>query len=138
MMLNSIKSPELFILCKRYKLTSKICFPDASGGNESANADLTSLALIKQAGHRINAPAANPGVRTSINAVNNLLSKDRLFVNTNTCPMLTEALEALGYDDKNKPEKSHKHPAPDDFGDLTRYIVNRLYPIRVPTTTIRR
>jgi len=121
-----------------YPTAKKVCFPDASGGNESANADLSSLGLIKQAGHRINAPKANPNVRESINAVNNLLSKDRLFVNTTECPLLTEALESLGYDDKNKPEKSNEHPAPDDFGDTTRYIVHRLYPIRKPTTSIRR
>ena len=112
----------------------KVSFPDASGGNESANADVTSLGLIALAGHRINAPKANPSVKASINAVNNLLSKDRLLVNTLQCPMLTEALESLGYDDKNKPEKSNDHPSGDDFGDLTRYICNRLYPVRRPTT----
>lgn len=121
-----------------YPNAKKIAFPDASGGNESANADLTSLGLMSQAGHRINAPKANPSVRASINAVNNLLAKDRLLVNTDKCPMLTEALEALGYDDKNKPEKSNAHPSNDDFGDLTRYICNRLYPVQRPTTSIRR
>ena len=112
----------------------KTAFPDASGGNESANADLSSIGLMLQAGHRINAPKANPSVKASINAVNNLLSKNRLLINTLQCPMLTEALESLGYDDKNKPEKYDTHPAPDDFGDLTRYICNRLYPVRRPTT----
>jgi len=112
----------------------KVAFPDASGGNDSANADMTSLGLIREKQHRINAPKANPSVKASINAVNNLLSKDRLLVNTLACPMLTEALEVLGYDDKGKPEKSNNHPSNDDFGDLTRYIVNRLYPVRRPTT----
>ena len=116
----------------------KVCFPDASGGNESANADLTSLGLISQANHRINAPKANPSVKSSINAVNNLLSKDRLLVNTLQCPLLTEALESLGYDAKNKPEKFDTHPSTDDFGDLTRYICNRLYPVRRPTQTFNR
>ena len=117
----------------------KIAFPDATGGNESANADITSLGLIKNARHRVNAPAANPSVRASINSVNNLLSKDRLLVNTKECPLLTEALESLGYDDKNKPEKFNTHPSTDDFGDLTRYIVHRLYPVRRPTiNSIRR
>jgi len=114
----------------------KVCFPDASGGNESANADLSSLGLIRQARHTINAPQGNPSVRASINAVNNLASKSRLLVNTDRCPMLTEALESLGYDDKNKPEKSNQHPAPDDFGDLTRYICNRLYPVINPITRV--
>jgi len=122
-----------------YPNAKKICFPDASGGNESANADLSSLGLITQANHRINAPKANPGVRTSINAVNNLLSKGRLLVNTTNCPLLTEALESLGYDEKTgKPDKSNAHPAPDDFGDLTRYICHRLYPIQRPTHTFNR
>ena len=111
----------------------KIAFPDATGGNESANADVTSLALIQEKGHRINAPKANPSVKASINSVNNLLSKDRFLVNTKECPLLTEALEALGYDDKGKPEKFDSHPSWDDFGDLTRYIVHRLYPVRRPT-----
>jgi PBSX family phage terminase large subunit len=116
----------------------KICFPDASGGNESANADYTSLQLISRAGHRINAPRKNPSVKSSINAVNNLLSKERLFVNSKRCPSVVEALESLGYDDSGKPEKSNKHPAPDDWGDNVRYIVDRLYPVRVPTQSIRR
>lgn len=125
---------DALIKIDRMSKAKKVAFPDASGGNESANADLSSLGLISQAGHRINAPKANPSVRASINAVNNLLSKDRLLVNTVKCPMLTEALEVLGYDDKGKPEKFNDHPSLDDFGDLTRYICNRLYPVRRPTT----
>ena len=116
-----------------YPDAKKIAFPDASGGNESANADVTSLGLMKQAGWTINAPKANPSVRGSINTVNNLLSKDRLLVNTDKCPMLTEALEALGYDDKGRPEKFDDHPSWDDYGDCTRYIAHRLYPVRRPT-----
>ncbi len=127
-------TPDALTKIDKMSNASKVCFPDASGGNESANADMTSLGLITQVGHRINAPKANPSVTASINAVNNLLAKDRLLVNTLQCPMLTEALESLGYDDKNKPEKSHLHPSTDDFGDLTRYICNRLYPVRRPTT----
>lgn len=110
-----------------------ISYPDASGGNESANAPKSSLNILRDAGHRIDAPNANPSIRDRVNAVNGLLSNGRLFINTVKCEMLTEALEAQGYDDKGKPEKYDDHPAIDDYNDALGYFIHRKYPIQRPT-----
>lgn len=110
-----------------------IAYPDASGGNESANAPKSSINLLQDAGHRIDAPNANPAIRDRINAVNGLLSHNRLFINTLQCPMLTDALEAQGYDKNGKPEKYDEHPAIDDYNDALGYFIHRRYPIQRPT-----
>ena len=123
-------------IASKYPYAQKIGYPDASGRNESANADLSSIALLEEAGWRIDAPQSNPSVRASINSVNNLLSKDRLFINTSTCPQLADAVERIGYK-KGKPEKFDTHPAPDDFTDGLRYICHRVYPSTRPTYTAK-
>lgn len=110
-----------------------ISCPDASGGNESANAPKSSLNILKDAGHRVDAPKANPAVRDRINAVNGLFSNKRLFVNTIQCPILAESLEAQGYDKNGKPEKYDDHPSLDDYNDAFGYFIHRRYPIKRPT-----
>jgi len=118
-----------------YPHAQKVGYPDASGRSQSANADLSSIALLEQAGWRIDAPSANPSIRESINSVNNRLSKGKILINTMTCSLLAEALERLGY--KNgKPEKHEEHPSIDDFGDNIRYIVHRLYPTQRVSYTV--
>ena len=114
-----------------------VAFPDASGGNESANAPKSSIGLLKDGGHRIDAPNANPSVRDRINAVNALFTHEKLFINTDMCQELTFALEAQGYDEKNKPEKYDSHPAIDDYNDALGYFVHRKYPIRKPIIKTR-
>jgi hypothetical protein len=116
-----------------YPKAKVTAFPDASGGNNSANADKTSIGLLSEAGFRINAPKANPSVRASLASVNNRFSKGKLFVNTATCPFMTESIEALGYDEKGNPEKFNDHPSYDDAVDVMRYAVHRLYPALRPT-----
>ena len=117
----------------KYPNAKFVAYPDASGGNESANAPKSSLNILKDAGHRIDAPSANPAIRDRINAVNALLSHDKLLINTLQCPMLTEALEAQGYDKKGKPEKYDEHPSIDDYADALGYLIHRRYPIQRPT-----
>ena len=120
----------------RYKGKKIIVYPDASGKAGSTNATLSDIGLIEQAGYQVDAPQATPAVRDRINAVNALLSHDRIAVNTDKCPCLTHAFETQGYilkgAGKGTPEKSDKHPAIDDWVDNAGYFLNRKYPVRKP------
>lgn len=114
----------------RYKGKRVIVYPDASGRNGHTNAAESDVSIIEKAGYVVMANESNPAVRDRINAVNGLLSHDRLSVNTNTCPNLTAALEAQGYTAKGEPEKWDKHPAHDDWADCFGYCIAYRYPVR--------
>jgi len=106
-----------------------MAYPDASGKNESANASRSNIKILKDGGHRVDAPMANPSIRDRINSVNGLFSHDKLLINSDTCSNLSFALESQGYDKKGKPEKSDNHPADDDYNDALGYLIHRRYPL---------
>jgi hypothetical protein len=110
-------------------------FPDASGKSGSTNATQSDIDIIQQAGYRIDCPEANPAVRDRINAVNGLLAHNRMRVNTEKCPNLTDSLESQGYDKKGDPEKFNEHPAIDDWNDGMGYFINQKFPIRRPVSS---
>lgn len=114
----------------RYQGHSVIVFPDASGSSRSTNADETDHEIIMSGGYAVEAPAANPGVRSRINAFNALISHGRYGVNTNKCPEHTTALETQGYDKNGEPEKFKDHPAVDDWVDGPGYFIHERFPIR--------
>lgn len=107
-------------------------YPDASGKAARTNAAESDVQIIEQAGFIVDSPNANPAVRDRVNAVNGLLAHDRLMVNTDKCPELTNALEMQGYSEKGEPEKYVDHPAVDDWADSAGYFINRKYPINRP------
>lgn len=111
-------------------------YPDASGNAESTNATSSDITLIRQAGYYVDCPSRNPFIRDRINSVNGLLSHERMEVNTDECPQLTDALESQGYDTKGKPEKLDDHPSIDDWNDSMGYFINRKFPIAAPLTRI--
>lgn len=119
----------------RYKHNKITIHPDASGDSRSTNASLSDIKLIERAGYAVDAPSMNPPVRDRINAFNALLAHERLAVNTNKCPELTNALEVQGYTDKGDPEKFNEHPAIDDWVDCAGYFIHRRFPINAPITT---
>ena len=123
-------------LNNRYSGKQVIVHPDASGRSGSTNATLSDIGLIENAGYSVDAPPANPAVRDRVNAMNALLSHDRMQVNTDKCPNLTHAFETQGYEtkgaNKGNPEKSDKHPAVDDWVDGSGYFINRKWPVRKP------
>ena len=124
----------------KYDGKKVIVYPDASGRSGSTNATLSDIGLIENAGYQVDAPAANPVVRDRINAVNALLSHDKIKINTDKCPNLTHALETQGYitkgAGKGQPEKSDKHPAVDDWVDGSGYFINYKWPVRKPAIDI--
>jgi len=107
-------------------------YPDASGQNTSSkNASESDLSILKQNGLRISVNGTNPAVRDRVNAVNALIlnadGERRWKINTDACPVTTEAIEQQAYDRNGAPDKStgHDHP-PDAVG----YFLQKRYPIK--------
>jgi len=119
----------------RYKGKSIVIYPDASGSASRTNASQSDIAMIRQANFQVNAMSHNPPVRDRINAYNGLLSHNRLMVNTDKCPNLTNALETQGYNDKGEPEKWNDHPAIDDWVDSSGYFIATRFPVSRGTLT---
>jgi hypothetical protein len=113
----------------RYSGKTCIIYPDASGKAGRTNSSQSDISMIAQAGYQLQYKPSNPAVRDRINAYNGLLSHDRLLINTDTCPNLTNALETQGYDDKGDPEKWNTHPAIDDWADSSGYFIAFKYPV---------
>jgi len=107
-------------------------YPDASGGNNSTNASMSDIELIETAGFGVDCPNKNPAVRDRVNAYNGLLSHDKIGINTDKCPLLTDSLEMQGYNKNGEPEKFHEHPSLDDFADSSGYFIHRKWPIDKP------
>ena len=117
----------------RYKGHKLTIYPDASGAANRTNASMSDIQLINRAGFAVDAPAMNPAVRDRVNAYNALFAHDRIAINTNKCPNLTNALEVQGYTDKGEPEKFNAHPAIDDWTDSSGYFIHRRFPINAPS-----
>jgi len=111
-----------------------LVYPDASGGNESANAPTSSLEILRSNGLSINANKANPAVRDRINAMNRKLARDELFINDRIEKMM-HSLQTQGYLDNGKPEKftEHKGGAIDDWNDALGYFIAYKFPITTYT-----
>lgn len=106
-------------------------YPDASGDSRrSVNASTTDLALLKQAGFTVIAPAANPPVKDRVNAMNgmfcNALGERRYLVNPYTCPTYADCLEQQVWAATGEPDKSQGH---DHSNDAAGYFIHKDYPI---------
>ena len=114
----------------KYKGKDFILFPDASGGNESANASLTSIAILKQGGFRIEAPRANPPVRDRINSMNRMFARDNILIN-DRLEKLINSLQIQAYMENGKPEKftEHRGGAIDDWNDALGYFIHKKFSI---------
>jgi PBSX family phage terminase large subunit len=111
-----------------------IVYPDASGKSSSTNASYSDIQIILQAGYRVDCGENNPPVRDRINSANALFAHDKISINTNECPNLTDALESQGYDTKGDPEKYSVHPSIDDWNDGMGYFIFRKWPVRRPVS----
>lgn len=114
-------------------------YPDASGQNTSSkNASESDLSILRQAGFTVRVNSRNPAVRDRVNAVNAMVLNDidqrRWLVNTDRCPVLTEAFEQQAYDKNGEPDKSsgHDHPC-----DAQGYFLVHRYPIKKPSAGTR-
>lgn len=113
----------------KYNKHRLIIYPDASGQWGKTNASRSDVAMIQDAGFQVNTPNKNPAVRDRVNGYNSLLSHDKMLVNTDKCPNLTDALETQGYNKRGEPEKFDTHPAVDDWCDCSGYFLAFKFPI---------
>jgi len=114
-------------------------YPDASGGNTSSkNASESDLSILRQAGFQIEVNPANPAVKDRVNAYNAMiLNADgvrRWKINTDLCPVTTEALEQQVWGLDGQPDKKTGHDHPNDANG---YFIVKLWPI-VKRTAITR
>lgn len=112
-------------------------YPDASGQNTSSkSASVSDLSILQQAGFTIRANSTNPAVKDRLNAVNALILNDkaerRYRVNTDACPVLTEALEQQVYDQNGEPDKT---AGLDHITDAAGYPLAFRWPVAKPVTT---
>ena len=105
--------------------------PDAASKQRStAAAQESDLGILKRAGHHVISQQSNPLIQDRINAVNALISQNRLLVG-NGCKHLRKTLEQHAYDEKGRPEKGGV--GMDDLshaGDAMGYVAYRLAGIR--------
>lgn len=130
------------LLKQRFEGHSITVYPDASGGNTSSkDASESDLSILRSAGFTIRANPANPAVKDRVNSVNAMLLNDagerRWLINTDACPVLTEALEQQAYDANGEPDKSTGHDHPNDASGY--FIVHRWPLVRrsVSVSTLR-
>jgi len=115
-----------------YRPTRQIrVYPDASGGSrKSVNASETDLALLRQAGFLVIAPAANPPVKDRINSMNgmfcNAKGERRYLVNAARCPTYADALEQQAWAPNGEPDKTGDHDHPNDAAG---YFIHNDFPI---------
>ena len=105
--------------------------PDAASSQRStAAAQESDLGILKKAGHHVLDQRSNPLIQDRINAMNVLISQDRLLVG-NGCKHLRRTLEQHAFDEKGKPEKGGT--GMEDLshaGDAAGYVAYRLAAIR--------
>lgn len=105
-----------------------VIYPDASGkSRKTVDASKSDLTLLRDAGYRVVASAANPSVRDRIVSVNQALASGRLKVNAQACPVLARSLEQQAYALNGEPDKDGGH---DHANDALGYVVAKEMPIR--------
>lgn len=124
-----LDTPELIEAIKYDFPSSKIiCYPDASGVKRgSVDAGTSDIALLRKAKFNVRARSRNPFVKDRVAAVNNAFNKKKLFVDTDRCPELTEALEQQIWMPNGQPDKNS---GLDHIVDALGYMVSYLMPVR--------
>lgn len=100
------------------------------------NASTSDVALLKQAGFAVIAPAANPPVKDRINAMNgmlcNALGERRYRVNADKCPTYADSLEQQVWAANGEPDKTQDNDHPND---ASGYFISYTYPIKRNTAS---
>lgn len=103
-------TPEMCkLIHERYAKHKIVIYPDASGDNRDS-AGKSDIDILKKAGFLVRKLSKNPFVKDRVNAMNMafLDSKGNIsyYVNTNNCPVYTEALERQTYKNGEPDKKS--------------------------------
>lgn len=111
----------------RYDGHKVIVYPDSTGKSvHSTNASESDHSLLRAAGFAVKVQSTNPLVKDRVATVNGCFENNTLYVNTDMCPELTEALEQQIYDTNGKPDKSS---GLDHIIDAAGYPVFYIMPI---------
>ncbi len=110
---------------------SVVIYPDASGGNSSSkNASESDLSILRQAGFKVEVNPANPAVKDRVNAYNGMIlnaaGERRFKINTDACPVTTEALEQQTWGLDGQPDKKAGFDHPNDANG---YFIVKRWPI---------
>ena len=103
----------------------------------SKNASESDLTILRQAGFTVVVDDSNPRVRDRVNSVNAMILNEagerRWLINTDACPVTTEAFEQQAYAESGEPDKTsgHDHP-PDAVG----YFIVKRWPIVRPVASV--
>jgi PBSX family phage terminase large subunit len=124
-------TPAMCALIKRnYPNHAIYVYPDASGNaRKSNNASESDLSILRQAGFTVLVNSRNPAVKDRILATNSMIHNQgvrNLYVNTDTCPALTESFEKQAYDKHGEPDKSS---GLDHVIDAATYFIAYKFPI---------
>ncbi len=117
-----------------------IVYPDSSGKSASANASVSSIAQLRQAGFECRYSGNNPSImKERVPAVNAIFKSQqevngqwvplhRCFVNLTACPTLVKGLEQQGFDPHTgKPDKTQ---GLDHCLDAFGYFIHNRFPVR--------
>lgn len=112
-------------------------YPDSSGDNDSSNASMTDIQILRDGVRTpnipiMNYPKGNGAIRDRVNSFNARISKEKYLVNYAKCPRGSNALTTQGWGKDGKPEKfdDHKDGAIDDYNDSAGYFMVRKFPLR--------
>jgi hypothetical protein len=113
-------------LKRRFPNRVMYIYPDSSGKSSSANASVSSITLLKDAGFQCFYKGNNPSiVKERVPAVNalfrNAVNEHRCFVNITKCPVLVKGLEQQGYLNGKPDKTSGLDHALDAFGYFCAY-----------------
>lgn len=105
---------------QRYPGFKVFVYPDASGSSRKTSSSKTDHDIIKQAGFTLKTNKQNPFVRDRVNSMNSAFKNMDCLVNTEACPVLTEALEQQVFKD-GEPDKTSGH---DHITEAQGYFVS--------------
>jgi hypothetical protein len=118
----------------RYPLSVITAYPDPAGAQRRTSAGgRTDHTILRAAGFKVLAPHAHNAVRDGVNAVNAKLRSSSgistLFINP-SCKYIIECLEKLTY--KQGSSIPDKESGFDHMADALRYMVDYMFPIKLP------
>jgi hypothetical protein len=121
-----------------YPQASITVYPDPAGAARKTSAGgRTDHTILRTAGFTVKAPNGHNAVRDGINAVNSKLANSAgipsLFFDPK-CKYVIECLEKHVYKEGTSLPEKGGNPDFSHMNDALRYMVDYLFPIRLPTT----
>lgn len=128
--IGGLHTPDIIAKLKeKFPGRTVIVYPDPAGTQGNANGQISSIALLKDAGFECRYPKGHAPILDRVAAVNarfrNANKVARHFVNIQACPLLVKGLEQQGFDN-GKPDKSG---GLDHSLDALGYFVHYKYPL---------